>query len=57
MAKHEITLTAYSPLGSPGRGSSPFITVKPEDRDLLADPRLLILAQKYNKSPAQILLR
>ncbi|KAI8074716.1 NADP-dependent oxidoreductase domain-containing protein [Gongronella butleri] len=41
--KHNIHVTAYSPLGS-------------TDSPLLKDPKVLAIAEKYNKSPAQILL-
>ncbi|ODM96061.1 1,5-anhydro-D-fructose reductase [Orchesella cincta] len=55
--KHGISLTAYYPLGGLSRKDYPAklkITVAPK---LLEDPVVLDLAKKYNRSPAQILLR
>ncbi|XP_061187146.1 aldose reductase-related protein 2-like [Saccostrea echinata] len=52
--KLEVTLTAYSPIGSPGRPEN----LKEADEPVaLEDPFIQRIAKKYGKTPAQILLR
>ncbi|XP_043289653.1 uncharacterized protein [Venturia canescens] len=48
-AKHNITVTGYSPLGRPGN--------RYEVGNSLDNPKILQIAEKYKKTPAQIALR
>ena len=50
--ERQIQLVAYSPLGSPRR-----LWALPSETQLLEDNTLRIIAQKYDKTTAQILLR
>ena len=47
-----VLLQAYSPLGSPNRPWA-----KPDEPNLLQDPKLATIAKRHGKSPAQIVLR
>uniref|UniRef100_A0A0K0EH87 Aldo_ket_red domain-containing protein n=1 Tax=Strongyloides stercoralis TaxID=6248 RepID=A0A0K0EH87_STRER len=54
--KYNITLTAYAPIGSPGRFNFKLATFE-EGKEALTDEVATKLAKKYNKTTAQILLR
>ena len=54
--KSGITFTAYAPLGSPTRQNFMPGTEWPAG-DVLNHPKVLEIAKKYKKTPAQILLR
>ena len=51
--KNGITVTAYGPLGSPGRKVFNAGMTWPE-AEPMKDPLVLELAGKYNKTPAQV---
>ncbi|XP_048461930.1 aldo-keto reductase family 1 member B1 isoform X2 [Rhincodon typus] len=53
-ASKDIALTAFSPLGSPGRA---LLNDSADPKDLLKDPVVKTIAEKHKKSPAQVLLR
>ncbi|KAI8520197.1 hypothetical protein Bbelb_034540 [Branchiostoma belcheri] len=48
----DVVITAYSPLGSPGRDFA-----QPGEARVLEDPVVLDIAKNHGKTPAQVLLR
>ncbi len=53
--EHDVAVTAYSPLGSPGNQAFLMKCDKPLPKTF-AHPEVVALAEKYGKTPAQILL-
>lgn len=56
--KNNIAVTCYSPLGAPGLGK--FLAAfgqQKEMPDILGNPTVKSIAAKWNKTPAQVLLR
>uniref|UniRef100_A0A5S6Q395 Aldo_ket_red domain-containing protein n=1 Tax=Trichuris muris TaxID=70415 RepID=A0A5S6Q395_TRIMR len=59
-AKHNISFTAYTPLGNPGRITHSLTNIGVDvskQREPLNDPLVKDIAAKHGKSPAQILLK
>ncbi|XP_067657230.1 aldo-keto reductase family 1 member B1-like isoform X1 [Haliotis asinina] len=50
--KNDISTTAYAPFGAPGQNY-----VSKDAPKLLEDPTIVGIGSKYNKSPAQVILR
>uniref|UniRef100_A0A182WDU2 NADP-dependent oxidoreductase domain-containing protein n=1 Tax=Anopheles minimus TaxID=112268 RepID=A0A182WDU2_9DIPT len=54
--KHDIVVTAYSPLGRPNM-DDPVVGNAGIPKHALDDPRVVAIGKKYGKSPGQIVLR
>ncbi|XP_050095756.1 1,5-anhydro-D-fructose reductase-like [Anopheles aquasalis] len=54
--KHDIVITAYSPLGRPNL-VDPVIGTEGIPKHALDDPRVINIGKKYGKTPGQVVLR